>query len=75
MAALVDEALARFTIGPEADEADEERELRRAERAVLELLATEGYFEPTLRFEPVMRRKRALPLDHRARPQDNRRCA
>jgi translocation and assembly module TamA len=53
LAGLVDEALARFTIGPEADEADEERELRRAERAVLELLATEGYFEPTLRFEPV----------------------
>ena len=52
LAGLVDEALARFTIGPEADEADEERELRRAERAVLELLATEGYFEPTLRFEP-----------------------
>ncbi len=50
---LVDEALARFTIGPEADEADEERELRRAERAVLEALATEGYFDPTLRFEPV----------------------
>ena len=50
---LVDEALARFTIGPEADEADEERELRRAERAVTEVLATEGYFEPTLRFEPV----------------------
>ena len=73
LGALVDEALARFTIGPEADEADEERELRRAERAVLELLATEGYFEPTLRFEP--RRQRALPLDHRARPQDNRQCA
>jgi len=52
LAGLVDEALARFTIGLEADEADEERELRRAERAVLELLATEGYFEPTLRFEP-----------------------
>ena len=50
---LVDEALARFTIGPEADEADEERELRRAERAVTEVLATEGYFEPMLRFEPV----------------------
>ncbi len=50
---LVDEALTRFTIGPEADEADEERELRRAERAVLEVLATEGYFEPTLRFEPI----------------------
>lgn len=50
---LVDEALTRFTIGPEADEADEERELRRAERAVLELLATEGYFEPTLSFEPA----------------------
>ncbi len=53
LAGLVDEALARFTIGPEADEADEERELRRAERAVLEVLATEGYFDPTLRFEPV----------------------
>lgn len=53
LAGLVDEALARFSIGPEADEADEERELRRAERAVLEVLATEGYFEPTLRFEPV----------------------
>ena len=50
---LVDQALARFTIGAEADEADEERELRRAERAVLEVLATEGYFDPTLRFEPV----------------------
>ncbi|MDQ3447402.1 MAG: hypothetical protein M3496_14805, partial [Pseudomonadota bacterium] len=53
LSSLVDEALARFTIGPEADEADEERELRRAERAVLELLATEGYFDPTLRFDPV----------------------
>ena len=53
LAGLVDEALARFTIGPEADEADEERELRRAERAVFELLATEGYFEPILRFELV----------------------
>ena len=53
LARLVDEALVRFTIGPEADEADEERELRRAERAVLELLATEGYFEPTLSFESV----------------------
>lgn len=50
---LVTEALARFTLGPEADEADEERELRRVERAVLELLSTEGYFEPKLRFEPV----------------------
>lgn len=53
LARLVDETLARFTIGPEADEADEERELRRVERAVLELLATEGYFEPDLRFEPA----------------------
>ena len=53
LAGLIDEALARFTIGPEADEADEERELRRVERAVLEVLATEGYFEPMLRFEPV----------------------
>ncbi len=53
LAGLVDDALARFTIGPDADEADEERELRRAERAVLEVLATEGYFAPTLRFEPI----------------------
>ena len=53
LAGLVDDALARFTIGPEADEADEERELRRAERAVIEVLATEGYFDPVLRFEPV----------------------
>lgn len=52
LSSLVNEALARFTIGAEADEADEERELRRAERAVTELLATEGYFDPTLRFEP-----------------------
>ena len=53
LAGLVDDATARFTIGPEADEADEERELRRAERAVLEVLATEGYFDPMLRFEPA----------------------
>ena len=50
---LVNDVLTRFTIGPEADEADEERELRRVERAVLELLATEGYFQPKLRFDPV----------------------
>ena len=50
---LVNETIARFTIGPEADEADEERELRRVERAVVEVLATEGYFEPRVRFEPV----------------------
>ncbi len=49
---LVETALARFTLGPDADEADEERELRRAERAVREALATEGYFDPQLRFEP-----------------------
>lgn len=53
LAGLVDEVLARFSIGPEADEADEERELRRAERGVIEVLATEGYFEPALRFEPA----------------------
>ncbi|MEP6607932.1 MAG: BamA/TamA family outer membrane protein [Burkholderiaceae bacterium] len=53
LAGLVSDTLKRFTIGPEADEADEERELRRAERAVQEVLATEGYFEPVLRFEPV----------------------
>jgi translocation and assembly module TamA len=54
LAGLIADALARFTIGPEADEADEERELRRAERAVTEVLATEGYFNPVLRFEPVV---------------------
>ncbi|MBC8118271.1 MAG: hypothetical protein H7X75_01675, partial [Burkholderiaceae bacterium] len=53
LAGLVDDALKRFTLGPEADEADEERELRRVERTVLEVLSTEGYFEPTLRFDPV----------------------
>lgn len=57
LAGLVADALKRFTIGPEADEADEERELRRAERAVLEVLATEGYFEPTLRFDPLAERE------------------
>ena len=49
---LVETTLARFTLGPAADEADEERELRRAERSVREALATEGYFDPQLRFEP-----------------------
>jgi len=58
---LVDDALKRFTIGPEADEADEERELRRAERTVLEILSTEGYFEPTLRFEPVAAAQTGTP--------------
>ncbi|MGH6611088.1 MAG: autotransporter assembly complex protein TamA [Burkholderiaceae bacterium] len=53
LSGLVADALARFTIGREADEADEERELRRVERAVLEVLATEGYFEPKLRFDPI----------------------
>lgn len=52
LARVVDEAIARFTLGPEADEADEERELRRAERAAREALATEGHFSPGLRFEP-----------------------
>jgi len=50
---LVESTLGRFTLSPDADEADEERELRRAERAVREALATEGYFDPTLRFEPL----------------------
>jgi translocation and assembly module TamA len=53
LARVVEEAIARFTLGPEADEADEERELRRAERAAREALATEGHFSPKLRFEPV----------------------
>ena len=50
---LVESTLARFTLTKDADEADEERELRRAERAVREALATEGYFDPKLRFEPL----------------------
>lgn len=50
---VVDAALARYTLNDDADEADEERELRRAERAVREALATEGYFDPQLRFEPT----------------------
>lgn len=53
LARVVEAALGRFTLGPDADEADEERELRRAERAVREALATEGYFDPKLRFEPA----------------------
>jgi translocation and assembly module TamA len=53
VARLVESTLARFTLAPDADEADEERELRRAERGVREALATEGYFDPTLRFEPL----------------------
>jgi len=53
LASVVDATLVRFTLGPDADEADEERELRRAERAVREALATEGYFDPKLRFEPA----------------------
>lgn len=53
LARVVTETLARYTLGAEADEADEERELRRAERAVREALATEGYFDPLLRYEPA----------------------
>jgi translocation and assembly module TamA len=53
LSTLVESTLTRFTLAADADEADEERELRRAERAVREALATEGYFDPRLRFEPV----------------------
>jgi translocation and assembly module TamA len=49
---VVEETLTRYVLGEQADEADEERELRRAERAVREALSTEGYFDPQLRFEP-----------------------
>ncbi|MGH6623794.1 MAG: autotransporter assembly complex protein TamA, partial [Burkholderiaceae bacterium] len=52
LAKALNEALERFTLEPDADEADEELALRRAERAAREVLATEGYFEPVLRFEP-----------------------
>ena len=52
VATALEAALARFRLAPEADEADEERELRRAERTATEVLATEGYFSPTQRFEP-----------------------
>ncbi len=53
IAKVVDATLARFPLAADADEADEERELRRAERAVRDALATEGYFDPQLRFEPI----------------------
>jgi len=49
---VIETTLSRYTITADADEADEERELRRAERGVREALATEGYFDPQLRFEP-----------------------
>jgi translocation and assembly module TamA len=52
VATVLEDSLARFRLAPEADEADEERELRRAERAATEVLATEGYFSPRVRFEP-----------------------
>lgn len=52
VARALEDSLARFRLAPEADEADEERELRRAERAATEVLATEGYFSPRVRFEP-----------------------
>jgi translocation and assembly module TamA len=52
VARALEEALVRFRLAPEADEADEERELRRAERSAVEVLATEGYFSPHVRFEP-----------------------
>jgi translocation and assembly module TamA len=51
-ATALETALARFRLPPEADEADEERELRRAERTAAEVLATEGYFTPAFKFEP-----------------------
>jgi translocation and assembly module TamA len=50
-AAALDEALARYTLAPEADEADEELALRRAERTASEVMATEGFFSPSFRFE------------------------
>lgn len=52
VATALEEVLARFRLPEDADEADEERELRRAERAAVEALATEGYFSPRVRFEP-----------------------
>lgn len=52
LAEALEPVLARFRLAADADEADEERELRRAERAALEVLATEGYFSPSLRFDP-----------------------
>jgi translocation and assembly module TamA len=51
IAGSLDDALARFRLAPESDEADEERELRRSERVAVEFLATEGYFSPAVRFE------------------------
>jgi translocation and assembly module TamA len=52
VATALAEALSRYRLAENADEADEERELRRAERTAIEVLATEGYFTPTVRFEP-----------------------
>src|SRR5512134_1382719 len=52
VATALEVSLVRFRLAPEADEGDEERELRRAERAATEVLATEGYFSPRVRFEP-----------------------
>ncbi len=51
LATALESTLQRFRLPDNADEADEERELRRAERAASETLATEGYFSPRLRFE------------------------
>jgi translocation and assembly module TamA len=48
----LEQALARYRLPPDADEADEERELRRAERTAAEVMATEGYFSASFRFEP-----------------------
>jgi translocation and assembly module TamA len=45
LAEALEPVLARFRLAAEADEADEER-------AALEVLATEGYFSPSLRFDP-----------------------
>jgi len=52
LATALESTLQRFRLAENADEADEERELRRAERAATETLATEGYFSPKLRFAP-----------------------
>jgi translocation and assembly module TamA len=52
VAEALEQALVRYRLPPDADEADEERELRRAERSAAEVMATEGYFSASFRFEP-----------------------
>lgn len=51
LAPVIEAALAPFRLAPDADDADAERELRRAERALRDALASEGYFRARLPFD------------------------